>query len=379
VEASPPHKGTAPAPHLYVPHLLEKGCSIGKESLSQIRETYRKLVTATRLIVPGQVAREFANNRANKILELFQQLNRKQSSIPNLQKGKYPLLESLSEYKETIRLEKQIDGLLKEYKKAIANVLEHIRSWIWNDPVSLLYSELFTKDVIFELSFDKEKVQEELSRRQLHKIPPGYKDAGKDDSGVGDLLIWLTILEIGRSKKKDIIFVSSDQKTDWWHRIEGQALYPRYELIDEFRRESGGCSLHIIPFSSFLDLYGASESVVEEVREEESRVSVEFSLIGEFIHKWQILEQVLLSKYRAANPNLSDRWISPNRIAQGLYQQQLIDSSIADYIQELNRLRNVLVHERSANSLTDPEMRNMIIRLDELIEIIGQLPPNDAG
>jgi uncharacterized protein YutE (UPF0331/DUF86 family) len=62
-----------------------------------------------------------------------------------------------------------------------------------------------------------------------------------------------------------------------------------------------------------------------------------------------------------------------------LYQQQLIDSSIADYIQELNRLRNVLVHERSANSLTDPEMRNMIIRLDELIEIIGQLPPNDAG
>jgi uncharacterized protein YutE (UPF0331/DUF86 family) len=176
-----------------------------------------------------------------------------------------------------------------------------------------------------------------------------------------------------------ILWVINRIRYDWWHRIEGQALYPRYELIDEFRRESGGCSLHIIPFSSFLDLYGASESVVEEVREEESRLSVEFSLIGELIHKWQILEQVLLSKYRAANPNLSDRWISPNRIAQGLYQQQLIDSSIADYIQELNRLRNVLVHERSANSLTDPEMRNMIIRVDELIEIIGQLPPNDAG
>ena len=107
--------------------------SIGKESLSQIKETYKKLVKAEQLLVPGQVAREFANNRTNKILELFQQLNRKRNSTPNLQKGKYPLLESLSDYQETIRLEKEIDNLLKDYRKAISNVLDHIRSWTWND------------------------------------------------------------------------------------------------------------------------------------------------------------------------------------------------------------------------------------------------------
>lgn len=347
--------------------------SIGKESLSQIKETYKKLVGTEQLLVPGQVAREFAKNRTKKILELFQQLNRKQNSTPSLQKGKYPLLESLNDYQETIRLEKEIDSLLKQYRKAISNVLDHIRSWNWNDPVSLLYSELFTKEVIFDLALDKEKLQEDLSRRQLHKIPPGYKDSGKDDSGIGDLLIWFTILEAGKSRKKDVIFVSSDQKPDWCHRIEDQALYPRYELVDEFRRESGGFSLHIVPFSSFLDLYGASESVVEEVREEENRLSLEFGLIGEFIHKWQILEQILISKYQVLIPNSSDRWVSPSRIADTLHQQGLIDRDLASRIHELSRLRNVLIHERSANTLTNLELNAMIASVDEMIEVVDQL------
>lgn len=198
--------------------------SIGKESISQIRITYRKLVETSQLIIPGQVAREFADNRTSKILELFQQLTRKKSSVPNLQTGKYPLLESLPEYTETIRLEKEIDSLLKEYKKAITSVLDHIRSWTWNDPVSCLYAELFSEEMVIDLSVDQEVMKKELKRRQLHQIPPGYKDASKDDSGIGDLLIWFTILEIGRSKSKDIIFVSGDQKADWWHRVERQAL-----------------------------------------------------------------------------------------------------------------------------------------------------------
>lgn len=347
--------------------------SIGKESLSQIKETYKKLVEAEQLLVPGQVAREFANNRTNKILELFQQLNRKQNSMPSLQKGKYPLLESLSDYQETIRLEKEIDNLLKEYRKAISNVLDHIRSWTWNDPVSLLYAELFTKKVIFDLALDKEKLQEDLSRRQLHKIPPGYKDSSKDDSGIGDLLIWFTILEVGKSRKKDVIFVSSDQKPDWWHRIENQALYPRYELVDEFRRESGGFSLHIVPFSGFLDLYGASEIVVEEVRKEENRLSLEFDLIDEFIYKWQIFEQVSTWKYQDLNPGFSDRPVSPNRIANWLYKKGLIDHNLADYIRELNRLINILIHEGSANTLTNLELKAMIESVDEIIEIVDSV------
>jgi exonuclease VII small subunit len=356
--------------------------SIGKESLSQIKETYKKLVKTEQLLVPGQVAREFVKNRTNKIAQLFQQLSRKQNSTHNLQTGKYPLLESLSDYEETIRLEKEIDKLLNEYKKAISNVLDHIRSWTWNDPVSLLYAELFTKEVVFDLALNKEeqeKLQEELSRRQLHHIPPGYKDSNKEDSGIGDLLIWFTILEVGKSRKKDVIFVSNDQKPDWWYQSEKQALYPRYELVDEFRRESDGFSLHILPFSRFLDLYGASESVVEEVREEENRLSLEFGLIGEFVHKWQILEQVLLSKYRALNPSIPTKWLSPILIVEMLYKRGLIDRDLVSGIHELNKIKNVLLHESSANTLTNLEMKSMIASVDEMIETVDQLPSDEPG
>jgi len=248
--------------------------SIGKESLEQIERTYQSLVKENRLFIPGQVAREFARNRASKITELFQQLNRKRNGAQGMQRGKYPLLESFDEYQDSVRIEAEIDKLLQKYRDSLGKVLEHVRGWTWNDPVSMLYSRLFSKETIFDIIIDKDNLREDLNRRHIHSIPPGYKDAAKEDEGIGDLLIWHTILQIGKQHQKSVIFVSGDEKSDWWHKSESQALYPRYELVDEFRRESNGGSFYIIPFSRFLDLYGASEEVVQEVRQEEVSVRV---------------------------------------------------------------------------------------------------------
>jgi hypothetical protein len=190
---------------------------IGKEDLlDQCRKTYKPLSSEKRLIVPGQVAREFAKNRA------------------------------------------------------VDDVKSRIQEWRWNDPVTLLYSEVFDENTIADPPIDKDALQKDLEHRQLNKIPPGYKDGTKRDSGIGDLLIWYTILEVGKTKKKSVIFVSGDEKADWYLRGEGgQALYPRYELVDEFRRSSDGHTFHIIKFSHFLELFGASKQVVQEVRQEE--------------------------------------------------------------------------------------------------------------
>lgn len=241
-----------------------------KESLEQIRNTCKVLAAENRLIIPGQVAREFAKNRASKIGELYHQLSVKRDSATILQKGMYPLLELVEGYQKSLRLEDEINKLLREYREAITKVLDHVRGWAWDDPVSLLYGELFANGVVMDISFSEEEVKKEHTRRKLHNVPPGYKD-----SGVGDLLIWFTILEIGKKHKKSVIFVSGDEKTDWYHISNKQPLYPRYELVDEYRRNSDGQSFHIIQFSRFLDLYGASERVVEEVRKEEVQISLE--------------------------------------------------------------------------------------------------------
>jgi hypothetical protein len=268
-----------------------------KESLEQIRKTCKPLVKSKRVIIPGQVAREFAKHRANKITELHQQLSAKRDSISALKKGPYPLLESLESYKKSLQLEDKINKLLNEYRDVIGKVLDHIQGWTWNDPVSQLYRELFSKDAVVDIDFDREEVRGDLANRKLHSIPPGYKDVG-----VGDLLIWRTILSIGSEHKKSVIFISGDEKADWYHQSNKQALYPRYELVDEFRRHSEGQSFHIVRFSAFLNLYGASDEIVEEVRKEELQIS---SLAKESGFRGEILvaQQAIRAWLKQVYPN----------------------------------------------------------------------------
>lgn len=246
------------------------------ESLKQIQSTYSKLVAQNRLRIPGQVAREFLDNRANKLTELYQRLSQKQSSIQLHNEGeKYPLLESIAHYEEFIQAEAELKKKAKEYRKAIKKLLAHIESWTWDDPVSKIYSDLFSKDVVLDLKFDdeqKKEIENELENNKIHKLPPAYKDYSKEDKGVGDLLIWRTILHLGITYKKSVIFVSGDEKPDWWYRSNDKALYPRYELVDKFRCCSEGEAFHIIGLSTLLKMYGVDENVIEEVEEKEEQI-----------------------------------------------------------------------------------------------------------
>jgi len=205
--------------------------SIGPNSIKEIKQTYQRLVRQKRLFIPGQVAREFAKNRTNKITELFQQFNRKKSpKYPS--QGKYPLLEGIEEYQEVLKLEHEISELERKYSQSINSVLQKIRNWGWNDPVSLIYHDLFSKEVVYDPDIDRAEITKDLEKRQIYKLPPGYKDSAKDDQGIGDLIIWYTILDLAKKQKKNVLFVSADQKPDWWCQSEGQPLYPRYELIE---------------------------------------------------------------------------------------------------------------------------------------------------
>lgn len=243
--------------------------TVSPKSLDEIGRTYRTLIAGGRLLIPGQVAREFAKQRANKLAELQQQLSNKKSQAVKLQTGRYPLLEGELAYQEALKIEDQANRLLNEYQAAITKVMDRVRRWTWRDPVSLLYGELFDETIVVDLDIDRSAIEKDLDWRQRHKIPPGYKDASKDDQGIGDLLIWHTILKIGEDRKADLIFATGDEKADWWHRSGGGALYPRHELVEEFRRRSEEHSFHVIPFSGLLDLYGVGREVVEEIRRTE--------------------------------------------------------------------------------------------------------------
>jgi hypothetical protein len=245
---------------------------VSKNSLSEIEATYAQLAHAKRLVIPGQVAREFARNRPGKIADIFQAFSRKRNlSAPD--RGRYPLLEGTDEYEKIQAIEDSIEKLLGEYRSAISQVLDHIKNWNWNDPVSKLYSKLFP-DLVVDPTLNEDEFIKQLDYHHANKLPPGYKDASKDDRGIGDQLVWNCVVAIAEERKCPVVLVSGDSKADWFYRSEGQPLFPRFELVDEIRRVSGGKSLHIVHFSTFLELFGANETAVVEVRKEEIKVDL---------------------------------------------------------------------------------------------------------
>jgi hypothetical protein len=157
-------------------------------------------------------------------------LSRKRDAQGPQRLEQYPLLEAMTEFAEATELSAKIAEITVDYNQKLKQVLSKIREWTWNDPVSVTYRKLFTKSVIVDPEIGnatKIEIERDLDNRVTHQIPPGYKDSGKADKGIGDLLIWRTILEIGQTKKKSVLFVSGDQKADWWYQSDKVTLYPR--------------------------------------------------------------------------------------------------------------------------------------------------------
>ena len=91
--------------------------------------------------------------------------------------------------------------------------------------------------------------------RYENDIPPGYKDAIKDKdptnanfrydgltyaSKFGDLILWRQILSaFSVQKDASVLFVTSDQKEDWWWKEKGKTVGPRPELIREISNLAG--------------------------------------------------------------------------------------------------------------------------------------------
>ena len=251
---------------LLIPYILRK------ETIDEIRKVYQSLISGSRLYIPKRVVREFINNRTKKLSDIYASIAKLKSSkkLPDL---RYPIIEGLKEREQLDQAFQKLAVAEKNFNQKVDSLANCIKEWEWRDPVSLLYYSTFNSRMLIDTKLSYSEIYVELKRRNMQKIPPGYKDSSKDDSGVGDLIIWFSVLELAEQKETDIILVSEDMKSDWWQRSNGREFLPRYELIDEFRRRSNGKCLHIVNFSKFLKMFKASEKAVEATRraEEEFR------------------------------------------------------------------------------------------------------------
>lgn len=249
------------------------------DSISAIKNLYSKLVESDQIFLPAHAVREYLDNRATKISNIYTTLSKKSNEGFKFL-DKQPLLEGIDKYDKALELEEEIRSLIKDYQNKIREIVKEVEEWGWDDPVSKVYHDILSDRVIDDSHIDYSEISKDFKRRSDLRIPPGYKDKDKEENQSGDLIIWKEILNIAKQKNKHVIFVSGDNKSDWWHQGDGKNLYPRFELVDEFRRTTEaegsegskpekGKSFHIVSLSKLLKMFEVDEEVVSSVKHTE--------------------------------------------------------------------------------------------------------------
>lgn len=330
-------------------------------SVGEVERVYTELATAERLVVPGQAAREFYKHRSKKIAAIADAIDaaigkaKKQIFEKNI-----PLLENDPDYLAARELGKEIVNKGLEIAEKLNAVNVRLQDEMGEDRVSVLYRKLLGGCVAeVEIAVDDRKVViDEVARRARLQIAPGYKDQQKEDGGIGDYLVWLAILQEAERRKTHCIFVTEEQKADWWIRRHG-AFQPRPELIEEYRRASGGKSLHLLPLSALLSNFKATAEAVNEVQEVEvkrrrSRFKFKHDAIEGYTNHFQ---KILLEDQT---------------------NTRLLIEQVRKLDQEIDRIKSV----RSEESIDDDSAQhlfNLSLERDRIISELGELAQRGKG
>lgn len=98
-----------------------------------------------------------------------------------------------------------------------------------------------------------DQIYEEGEVRFSNKIPPGFKDAGKNGDlsdftymnlnykrKFGDLIIWKQLIkEASKEEIKNVVFITDDKKNDWWYGVGDKIIGPQEKLQSEFYSLTG--------------------------------------------------------------------------------------------------------------------------------------------
>lgn len=239
--------------------------------LDDIAQNYGRLAKDGRLFVPKQVAIEYDRNRPDAIGRIIQSLEDVRSKAASPKAATSSLLNSVDEHARVVEAQKALDKAIGEYKSSLAALIDKARTWGRLDPVRKKYGEVLSSGVICEPDEDLEVLEEERKSRFEKRIPPGYKDASKADGGIGDFVIWKTILALAAKRKRHMVLVSGEEKSDWVTKAANYILAPRVELRNEFSANSGGKSFFLVPLSRLLELCGDFPATVESIRRQEGR------------------------------------------------------------------------------------------------------------
>ncbi|WP_163102268.1 PIN-like domain-containing protein [Peribacillus alkalitolerans] len=211
-----------------------------------------------RIWIPHQVGLEFHFNRATVVQD---QLDSYESICRSIEKKSVKIINELNdELKDYKKRHPRVNvpGVIEEIEQSFKNLITDIKAlekdhpnYFKNEDDKILHeiTELFLDKI--GSSYDQNRlnsIYKDGEMRYKSEIPPGYEDLkekkGKKKfynnvyihSEYGDLILWNQIIDESLQKKKPVIFITDDEKEDWWSIVKNRkTIGPRVELINEFR------------------------------------------------------------------------------------------------------------------------------------------------
>lgn len=196
--------------------------------------------------ISHQVADEFFRNRSGVILSSTRSFNDAERNLGEIKKSSEESLKKLKSNRiipdeVADALEKSINTAIEKAEQQLEQIKNNYPDYLSEDPILAKICNLFDSSI--GPAFDKDSLPEilkEAKRRKENQIPPGFKDQTKDgDKPYGDYIIWRQILNCVKEAQKPLIFVTSEEKEDWWEKGSGRTVGPLYELLKEFYEETG--------------------------------------------------------------------------------------------------------------------------------------------
>jgi hypothetical protein len=123
----------------------------------------------------------------------------------------------------------------------------------------------------------RELIDEAMEYRYPNKIPPGFRDAGKNGvlRQIGDFLLWQQTIDRANALPSDnrlVLLITQEEKPDWWKLDDkGDPIRPHPELVQEMR-DAANAHLRLVSLADYLNTVGrytntdVSDEAVDELR-----------------------------------------------------------------------------------------------------------------
>ncbi|MDY0872306.1 PIN-like domain-containing protein [Dongia rigui] len=239
-----------------------------------VREVYFSVLEkiGQRIWIPYHVGLEFHRNRINRIKQENARIRKLLTTITDVSG-------QLREEINTVELEKRnlgvkdMEARLKSaqeahdsLREAVQIACEKLPSISLDDPIGDRIARLLEGKVGShphdQAALDALVV--DAKDRYENKIPPGFSDAGKDGSVFfdrdiayqrqhGDLIIWRQIIDHAKTQQiGKLVFVTGDNKRDWWWSEDGKTLGPNTALLQEMNLKASTEQFWIYSADQFL-------------------------------------------------------------------------------------------------------------------------------